>query len=316
MNLMGNVLVTGGSGTLGRALVRTAYAQNWDAAFTVYSRSEFLQAQMRREFPEVRYVLGDVRDYDRLESAIAGHATVIHAAAMKRIPECEAHPTECFATNILGSQNVVRACLAQNVERCVGVSTDKACQAVTAYGASKLALEKIFKAQAARGHFVLVRYGNVVASRGSVIPIWRKQAEQGLPLSVTDLGATRFWMSESMAVQTVLRSLDTVSGHTLIESGTFLHPSGSILIPKLGSLSLKDMAHIVAPGAGLDEIGWRSLEKRHEWLVHADECVEDLGDYYLEGGNGKLGQTYTSLYAPRLSREAFLAMLKEAEESE
>lgn len=287
-------LITGGSGTLGKALVRAN--PGWEV--TVYSRSEFLQARMRQEFPDVHYVLGDVRDYDRLVGAVAGHELVVHGAAMKRIPECEAHPTECFATNVLGSQNVVRACIAQNIATCVGVSTDKACQAVTAYGASKLALEKIFKAQAGRGHFVLVRYGNVVASRGSVIPLWRRQAAAGEPLTVTDLGATRFWMSESRAVQTVMDSLDK--------------PSGSILIPKLGSLSLRDMAQIVVPDTKMEEIGWRSTEKKHEWLVHPDECAEDLGDYFLEG-RGLAGQTYTSLNAPRLSKEEFLSMLAEAE---
>jgi UDP-N-acetylglucosamine 4,6-dehydratase len=126
MTLTGRILITGGSGTLGRAIVRTAEQEGWDAEFTIYSRSEYLQAQMRSQFPHARYLLGDVRDYDRLAAAVVGHDVVIHAAAMKRLPECEAQPTECMQTNVVGSANVARACIAGGVARCVGISTDKA----------------------------------------------------------------------------------------------------------------------------------------------------------------------------------------------
>jgi UDP-N-acetylglucosamine 4,6-dehydratase len=140
--LSGSILITGGSGTLGHAIVRTALAEHWDCTFTIYSRSELRQASMRQAYGNLRYVLGDVRDYDRLAAAIAGHDLVIHAAAMKRLPECDAQPVECYQTNTQGSINVLRACQWHGVKRLIAISTDKACAASTAYGASKLMMER------------------------------------------------------------------------------------------------------------------------------------------------------------------------------
>lgn len=303
MTLSGNILITGGSGTLGRAIVRTAEEQGWDAQFTIYSRSEYLQAQMRGRYGQCRYILGDVRDYERLEAAIAGHDLVIHAAAMKRIPEAEAHPTECYATNVQGSWNVVRACIAAGVKRCIGISTDKACRAVTAYGASKLAMEKIFQAQPSSPTiFTLVRYGNVVASRGSVIPLWRQQAAEGTPLTITDERMTRFWMTEENAV-------------ALIELGALLH-HGEIMVPKMHALAITDLAAAIAPGHPLIEVGLRSCEKLHEDLIHDDEPVIELYQHYKITSQGSTGQRYTSEIAPRLTADAFLGMLEMAEASE
>jgi UDP-N-acetylglucosamine 4,6-dehydratase/5-epimerase len=299
MSLSGNILITGGSGTLGHAIVRTAEAENWDCTFTIYSRSELRQAQMRQQHPRLRYVLGDVRDAERLSAAVAGHDLVIHAAAMKRIPECEAQPIECYWTNVFGSMNVIRACQAANVARCIGISTDKACRAVTAYGASKLAMEKLFQAQDDRATiFSLVRYGNVVASNGSVIPFWRALAEQGKPLPITDKRCTRFWMAPSDAVRLIVWASEALPG--------------TIAVPKMGALSLLEMADIIAPGSAVVEAGLRSCEKIHEDLVHEDELVTDLPRTYAVG-RGALGHRYTSDTAPRLSRTAFLAMLDEAE---
>lgn len=307
MALTGNILVTGGSGTLGAAIVRTALAECWDCSFTIFSRSELRQAQMRARFPHLRYVLGDVRDYERLAAAVAGHDLVIHAAAMKRIPECEQHPTECYATNVQGSANVVRACVAGNVKRCIGISTDKACRAITAYGASKLMLEKLFQAAPPEPcTFTLVRYGNVVASNGSVIPIWRQQAKDGKPLTVTEAHATRFWMGESDAVKLI----EWASGAAC----------GRIAVPKMQSLSLRDLAEIIAPGGDITETGYRSIEKCHEDLVHEDEPAHEERSAFLLATNASAhyttGHRYTSDTAPRLSREQFLAMLTEAEAHE
>lgn len=308
MPLSGNILITGGSGTLGHAIVRTALAEKWDCSFTIYSRSELRQAQMRQRHSSLRYVLGDVRDSERLNAAVAGHDVVIHAAAVKRIPEAEQQPINCYETNVIGSMNVVRACIAGGVKRCIGVSTDKACRAITAYGASKLAMEKLFQAQHdAPCIFTLVRYGNVVASNGSVIPLWRKQAEQGKPLTVTDPEMTRFWMGESDAVKVIERAA--------VEMRT------SIVVPKMRSLSLAEMAHIIAPDAPLHVTGLRSAEKRHEDLVSEDEPCVDKGDVYLLGlwsmHWGDTGGTrYTSYDAPRLTPQAFRAMLAEAEAHE
>lgn len=308
---IGNVFITGGSGTLGSALIRTAIEEGWDCRFTVYSRSELKQAQLRAKFPGVRTVLGDVRDYERLSAAVIGHDLVIHAAAMKRVDECERQPEECFMTNVQGSMNVVRACINGGVKRCIGVSTDKAVRAVTSYGASKLALESLFCAAPFKPcFFTLVRYGNVVASNGSVIPIWRKQAAEGKPLTITDRRCTRFWMAESDAVR-------------LIVDATTTYRPAAILVPKMGALPIEEMARIVAPGCDTVEVGLRSCEKIHEDLVHPDEMAYDFGERFLVGrdllmrnGDDELNHSYTSDTAPRLSSAAFLSMLAEAEAHE
>lgn len=305
MTITGNVLITGGSGTLGHAIVRTAQAEHWDCQITIYSRSELRQAEMRAKYPHCRYVLGDVRDYERLSAAVVGHDLVIHAAAMKRIPEAEAQPWECYQTNVIGSHNVVRACVAGGVQRAIGISTDKACQAITAYGASKLAMEKLFYGVSTPSTvFTLVRYGNVIGSNGSVIPLWRQQAAAGKALTITDRRCTRFWMTERDAVRTIEVAAAALPGATIV--------------PKMCSLSIVDMAHIIAPDCDTTEIGLRSYEKIHEDLVHLDEpCVDrvthfELGLWRHHHGD-TAGYRYTSADAPRLSRDQFLAMLAESE---
>lgn len=302
MSLSGNILITG-SGTLANAIVRTAETEGWNAQFTIYSRSENSQAMMRRRYPRCRYVIGDIRDYDRLAAAIAGHRLVVHTAALKRIPECEAQPTECVATNVGGSINVARACIANGVERCIGLSTDKACASVTTYGASKRLLEGVFTTANGQGTiFTLCRYGNVLASRGSVIPLWREQAARGEALTVTDKRMTRFWMSEDDAVATVVAAAQL--------------DAGTIVVPKMGALSIVEMAAILHPGVPTREIGLRSLEKLHEDLVHPDERVVSLATHYLLRATGATGHHYSSDMAPRLSAPQFLHMLELAEAGE
>lgn len=305
MSLSGRILITGGSGTLGRAIVRTAQAEGWNAEFTIYSRSEYLQAQMRSQFPHTRFLLGDVRDYDRLAAAVVGHDLVIHAAAMKRLPECEAQPTECMQTNVVGSANVARACIAGGVARCVGISTDKACASISTYGASKRMMEGIFQAANGQGTiFTLCRYGNVVASRGSVIPLWREQAARGEALTITDKRMTRFWMSGDAAVKTVVAAVD-------------LNPDpGLIIVPKMKALSIAEMADILHPGVPTREIGLRSIEKLHEDLVHSDESASSWRNMYLVGAGGTTGYHYSSAHAPRLTAPEFLRMLEIAEANE
>ena len=301
--LTGNVLITGGSGTLGHAILLRAERERWNSTFTIYARSESRQAAMRRRFPHARYVLGDVRDADRLAAAMAGHETVIHAAAMKRIPECEAQPSECYATNVQGSLNVLHAAHIAGVHRVVGISTDKACRAVTAYGASKLAMEKAF--QAAEGPIcTLVRYGNVVASTGSVIPLWRGQAAAGQSLTLTDPTMTRFWMAPSDAVNLIVQAMG--------------YQHGVVLVPKMHALAIAELAAIVAPNAPHEVRGLRSVEKLHEDLVHVDESAVDGPRHYLiaPGLHAETGHAYRSDTAPRLSADAFRAMLAEAEELE
>lgn len=301
MSISGNVLITG-CGTLTKAILTVAKRESWSAKFTVYSRSELTQSQVRSRFPDARFVIGDVRDYERLEAAVAGHDIVVHGAAMKRIPECEQQPDECWKTNVLGSSNVARACNATGVSRCVGISTDKACRATTMYGASKLALEKIFRAQTGSCVFTLVRYGNVVASRGSVIEIWRKQNERGEAITFTDRNMTRFWMSPFKAVELLLRAS--------------LQQQGDILIPKMGAMTLGDTAVAVfrhdQPVEFL-EVGLRSEEKHDEDLVHPNEYAIEMDRYFIVARRGTLGHIYSSDTAARLTRDKFREMLADSE---
>lgn len=299
--LTGNVLITGGTGSLGRAIARRATAENWPCTITIFSRSELLQSQMRVKYPHLRYVLGDVRDAQRVGAAIAGHDTVIHAAAMKRIPECEAQPDECYATNIAGSLYVLRACQIHGVGRVIGISTDKACKATTAYGASKLAMEKAFQSMpAGRTVATCVRYGNVVASRGSVIPIWREQAARGEPLTITEPEMTRFWMSIDSAVDLVLAGLK--------------EPHGTIRVARMKSLSILAM---LAAADLADHptrvIGLRSDEKMHEDLIHGDEPVLAHHNHFLITPAGRRGLSYDSARAPQLDPIHFRAMLADGE---
>lgn len=299
--LAGSILITGGTGTLGHAIVEWSRKMHRNCTFTIFSRSELRQAEMAAEYPDLRYILGDVRDEAQVCAAVAGHDIVIHAAAMKRIPECEAFPIECYQTNVQGTINVARACVLGRVKRCVGISTDKACAAITTYGASKKALEGIFQ-QASQHHtmFTLVRYGNVVASNGSVIPLWRKQARAGHPLTLTGGEMTRFWMSRFDAVALIDRALHM--------------PEGTISIPKMGSLSIRDMANFIAPGAETIDVGVRSCEKTHEDLVHPDEGAMDEGPLYytIRPELRQSGISYTSFNAPRLHAQEFLDMLEVA----
>lgn len=292
------VLVTGGTGTLGTAILRTAEKEGWDCSFTIYSRSELRQAQMRQKYSHVRYILGDVRDYERVAAAIAGHDLVIHAAAMKRLDDCDRQPDECYTINTQGSINVLRACQHHSTPRLIGISTDKACAASTAYGASKLMMERLFAASRSATTCTLVRYGNVVASNGSVIPIWRRQLAEGRPLGITDPGMTRFWMAPSAAVELVCYAAAL--------------PHGTIAVPKMGSLSLSEMASIIAPGAPQQTIGMRFAEKRHEDLVAVDEHATETVTHFLIG-QGEPGRRYTSDMAKRIGTTAFLAMVEEAE---
>ncbi len=220
---------------------------------------------------------------------------------MKRLPECDAQPVECYQTNVHGSINVLRACQGHGVKRLIAISTDKACAASTAYGASKLMMERAIIAPTATVTIcTAVRYGNVVASNGSVVPIWRAQAAEGKPLTVTDPEMTRFWMAPSDAVDLIQQASGSIHG--------------TITVPKMGSLSLREMAAIVAPGADLATVGMRFAEKKHEDLVAVDEIAVDAGDVYVIGHpNGKAGTRYTSYDAPRLAPAAFRSMLAEAE---
>ncbi len=292
------LLITGGTGTLGHAIVMS----DWDYDITIYARSELRLAEMKKRFPDIRTIIGDVRDYNKLQAAVVGHDLVIHAAAMKRIPECEQSPRECFLTNIMGSEYVARACFGR-VEQVVGISTDKACQAITMYGASKLALESIFLAHSRASKdttYSVVRYGNVVASNGSIVPIWEDQYTSGKSLTITDKRMTRFWMSPFDAAKVIKESMNH---------------SGAIYVPKIAACKMTDLALHLFPDCRFAEIGFRSNEKLHENLISPDEFSVDEGDHFLVGV-GSLGTNYTSLDAPRLDMDHFRSMLSDAQRIE
>lgn len=261
-----SILITGGTGSLGKALVQQLLTTTSVRRIAVYSRDELKQHQMRSEFlndPRLRWFIGDIRDIDRLKRALHGVDYVFHAAALKQVDTGEYNPMEFIKTNVLGSQNVIDASIEAGVKRVVALSTDKASSPINLYGATKLTSDKLFVAANNYSHsygttFCVVRYGNVMGSRGSVIPFFRQLAEQGRALPITDLRMTRFWISLQQAVQFVLDSLEIMTG-------------GELYVPRIPSMKIVDLAHAVAPGAELQEVGMRPGEKLHEEMISSDD---------------------------------------------
>lgn len=309
--ITGRILLTGGSGTLGRATLLLARREGWLAKFTVFARSESRLARLKRAFPEVTTVVGDIRDKSSVDRAVSGHDVVLHMAAMKRIPECEQNAPECVQVNVLGTENVLRSCVRASVRDCVVISTDKACQAATVYGASKLLTEGLMTTYAKefpKVGFHGVRYGNVAASNGSVVQLWEEQSKRGQPLSITSREMTRFWMSPYDAVKLIDYSLKC--------------ESGTICVPKMRALSIELMAHYLYPGQELMEVGLRSNEKLSEDLLHPYEPVRDTGNLEpflvstLAEPRWSVGWSYTSATAPVLDRDELTQMLADAAEVE
>ena len=267
------ILIIGGTGTLGQEICRQLGDQD---RIVIYSRDEYKQAQMRKEFPEggdhgIRYFIGDVRDQERLYQAMYDVDLVIHAAAMKRIDTCEYEPIETMKTNIQGSMNVIKACRGAKVQKCILVSTDKAVDPVSIYGASKLVAEKLFiSANIFKGtRFSVVRYGNVLGSRGSILQTWEQQLKEHKKITITDPEATRFFFTIQTATQFVLSKLESMTG-------------GEIFIPKMESKSILEMALSMTSSANLEFTGFRCPEKLHEELItnyEATQCY-DQGDCF------------------------------------
>ena len=261
-----SVLITGGTGSLGKSLVEYLLKETKVRRVAIFSRDELKQQQLRIQFqdnPRLRWFLGDVRDLDRLKRAFHGVDYVIHAAALKQVDTGEYNPMEFVKTNILGSQNVIDASIDAGVKRVVALSTDKASSPINLYGATKLTADKLFVAAnnysfAYGTTFSVVRYGNVMGSRGSVIPFFQEIAAQGKPLPITDLRMTRFWISIESAVKFVIESLEMMTG-------------GELYVPKIPSMKIIDLAHAVSPHAELEEIGMRPGEKLHEEMISADD---------------------------------------------
>ena len=274
------VLVTGGTGSFGRQFVRTVLAKYKMRRCIVFSRDEQKQYEMAQEFNpadirSIRYFIGDVRDVDRLELAMRGVDYVVHAAALKHVPTAEYNPFECVMTNIHGAENVVKAAIRADVKRVIALSTDKAANPINLYGATKLASDKIFSAannlSGADGClFSVVRYGNVVGSRGSVVPFFRRLLDEGASeIPITDPRMTRFWITLDQGVNFVLSCTQIMKG-------------GEIFVPRIASMKITDMAETIAPGVPHKVVGIRPGEKLHEVMISEDDArtTFDLGDRY------------------------------------
>jgi UDP-N-acetylglucosamine 4,6-dehydratase len=264
------VLVTGGTGSFGKKFVEIMLKEYRPKRLVIFSRDELKQHDMRAsglDHPSLRYFIGDVRDAGRLERACAGVTIIVHAAALKQVPACEYNPFEAIQTNIMGGRNVIDAAINRGVRRVLALSTDKAVNPINLYGATKLCAEKMFvQANAYAGaqdsRFSCARYGNVVGSRGSVIPVFQEQRRRGR-ITITDSRMTRFWLTLEQGVHFVVSCIEQMHG-------------GEIFVPKIPSMRLVDLAETIAPGCEIETIGIRPGEKLHEVLVSEDEARNTL----------------------------------------
>ena len=271
-----NILVTGGTGSFGQAFISRLFAAHKPARVVVFSRDELKQYEMQQKFnqPELRYFIGDVRDRERLDRALRGVDVVIHAAALKQVPAAEYNPIECIKTNVIGAENIINACLDQRVKKVIALSTDKAVNPVNLYGATKLCSDKLFVAAnhlagAGGARFAVVRYGNVLGSRGSVVPFFQQCRAKGR-IPITDPNMTRFWIKLDDGAAFVGRCLDLITG-------------GEIFVPKIPSMRIVDLAEAIAPGCEQDIVGIRPGEKVHELLITRDDArlTLEFDDYFI-----------------------------------
>ncbi len=273
-----SILITGGTGSFGKQYVKTLLERYRPRRLIIYSRDELKQFEMEQEFNQecMRYFIGDVRDRERLIQAMSGVEYVIHAAALKQVPAAEYNPMECIKTNIHGAENVIHAALANDVEKVIALSTDKAANPINLYGATKLVSDKLFVAAnnvvgAHRTRFSVVRYGNVVGSRGSVVPFFKKLiSERCEYLPITDARMTRFWITLQQGVDFVLKNFERMHG-------------GEIFVPKIPSVNVVDLAMAMAPELPHKIIGIRPGEKLHEIMCPSDDShlTLEFSDYFV-----------------------------------
>jgi len=323
-----NILITGGTGSFGKKYTNILLSQYRPNKIIIYSRDELKQFEMQQTYnaPCMRYFIGDVRDAKRLSEAMNGVDYVIHAAALKHVPVAEYNPMECIKTNIDGAQNVIDAAIANEVEKVIALSTDKASSPINLYGATKLASDKLFVAAnnvvgSRKTRFAVVRYGNVVGSRGSVVPFFKRLIEEGAKeLPITDSRMTRFLITLEEGVKFVLKDFERMHG-------------GEIFIPKIPSMKMIDLALALAPHLPHEIVGIRPGEKMHEVMITADDRVVEFGDHYVItptiqfnhpvdftrnalGEQGKdigIGFEYNSFNNSQwLSTEEFLEMVKKS----
>lgn len=272
------ILITGGTGSFGKQFVRTILKNYNPAKIIIYSRDELKQYEMAQKFnnPCMRYFIGDVRDLPRLNKAMKGVDFIVHAAALKHVPIAEYNPMECIKTNVMGAQNIIDACIDNNVQNVIALSTDKAAAPANLYGASKLLSDKLFVAanNLTGDHtikFSVVRYGNVLGSRGSVIPYFKNLIADGATsLPITEPNMTRFWITLQEGVNFVLKNFQRMQG-------------GEIFIPKIPSMKMTEMAKAIAPNLEQEIIGIRPGEKLHEVMCPVDDShiTIEFDDHYV-----------------------------------
>ena len=261
-----NIFITGGTGSFGKKYTEILLKNYKPNKIIIFSRDELKQYEMAQQFTDscMRFMIGDVRDLDRLKKAMYGVNYVIHAAALKHVPIAEYNPMECIKTNINGAQNVIDASLDCGVQKVIALSTDKAANPINLYGATKLVSDKLFVAAnnikgGRRTEFSVVRYGNVVGSRGSVVPLFKRLIAEGIKeLPITEEHMTRFWITLEQGVNFVLKNFERMKG-------------GEIFIPKIASMTMLDLAKSMAPELGVNIIGIRPGEKLHEIMVPRDD---------------------------------------------
>ena len=270
------ILITGGTGSFGRRFSEVVLAGSNPRSIRIFSRGELLQMEMRNQLTDnrLRFLIGDVRDRQRINRAMNRVDIVVHAAALKQVPTCEYNPIEAVRTNIDGSINIIDAAIDNGVEKVMAISTDKAVHPVNLYGATKMVAERLFTQGNAytggrRTKFSCVRYGNVVGSRGSVIPLFREQVKSG-EITITDKKMTRFWITLDQGVKFVIRCLEMMNG-------------GETYVPKIPSMKVTDLAAAVAPDVPVRIIGIRPGEKIHEILITEDESrrAREFDDFYV-----------------------------------
>lgn len=273
-----SILITGGTGSFGHQFIQTLLERYTPSRIVVFSRDELKQFEMQQRFPQpvMRFFIGDVRDGARLRQAMRGIDYVVHAAALKQVPAAEYNPMECIKTNIHGAENVIAAALDNEVKKVIALSTDKAANPANLYGATKLCSDKLFVAanNIAGGHatrFAVVRYGNVVGSRGSVVPVFKQLLAQGATeLPVTDTRMTRFWITLEQGIEFVIRSFERMYG-------------GEIFVPKIPSMRILDLVESLAPNLPIKAIGIRPGEKLHEIMCPADDShlTLEFADHFV-----------------------------------
>ena len=269
-------MITGGTGSFGKKFTEILLSEHDPESVRIYSRGELLQMEMQNRFDDsrLRFLIGDVRDRDRLYRAASGVDIIVHAAALKHVPACEYNPIEAVRTNVEGSVNVIDAAIDNSVEKIMAISTDKAVHPVNLYGATKMVAEKLFTQGNAytgwaKTRFSCIRYGNVIGSRGSVIPLFKEQKKNGV-ITITDDRMTRFWITLEQGVRFVMDCIARMKG-------------GETFVPKIPSMKVIDLANVIAPDAKKKVIGIRSGEKLHEILLTEDEArhTKEFDNYFV-----------------------------------